>query len=66
MCAGPLNFIFEKAKFSGVVATQLAEAQKQNVGEAFLRKLVEDLKSQDSCTDINVYNQRYILYCAKA
>lgn len=66
LCAGPLNFIFEKAKFNGVVATQLAEAQKQNAGEACLRKLFENLKSQESCKDINVYNQRYLLYCAKA
>lgn len=58
ICAGPLNFIIEKAKFTGVVSAQLKEAKRQGGSGACLTQLADALQSEDSSTDINVYNGR--------
>ena len=59
MCAGPLNFIFEKAKFTGAVSAQLKEAERQGSSGGCLVRLADELQSVDSCRDINLYNERY-------
>ena len=56
--AGPLNFIFEKAKFTGVVSAQLKEAERQGRSGAYLAQLADELQSEDCCSNINVFNER--------
>ncbi len=58
VCAGPLNFIFEKAKFNGAVSAQLKEAERQGSSGGCLVRLADDLQSNDASSDINLYNER--------
>ncbi len=56
--AGPPHFIFEKAKYNGVVSAQLEAGERQGGSGACLIKLADDLRGEDSCRDINIYNHR--------